>query len=422
VLVLLHEKPKAFDEQQTRMIIAAGNQIAAAINNADLYQIIRDNAERLGALLRKEQEEAEKNTAILEGITDGVILADAEGEIIRFNQSAERILSIPQEQAIGQSLSKLTGIYGFDATELSLSPEAIASGHTDSIVHERLNLDDKIVSVHLSPVYNNETFLGTVSVFRDITLEVESALSKTKFVENVSHEFRTPLTPIKGYIDLILMGASGEVNDGQKRILNTVKQNVDRLAQLVEDVLKVAQIDSGKETLKIIDVNLNERIEVILDNIKDRGTHHSKNLTVEFFAENNNIVIDADIDKVNQILANIIDNAFNYTKADGNIDIRLKTENNDKTVIISVQDSGVGIPEEFQSSVWHRFERHDQTALTLDVAGTGLGLPIVKELVEMHGGKVWFDSTVDVGTTFYIELPIKQSSIIKSVSTAAGSD
>jgi signal transduction histidine kinase len=219
------------------------------------------------------------------------------------------------------------------------------------------------------------------------------------------------------------MGATGEVNDGQRRILNTVKQNVDRLAQLVEDVLKVAQIDSGRDQLKPEPLNLNELIEKILENIKSRGLHESKNLKVSFTAESDETIIEADLSKINQILANVIDNAFNYTTADGNIDIHVKTEDKGNNVLITVQDSGVGIPETFRENVWRRFERHDETALTLDVAGTGLGLPIVKDLVEMHNGRVWFDSEVGVGTTFYITLPIKQSSpYIKSVSTAAGGD
>jgi PAS domain-containing protein len=109
---LLSRKPRAFNEDQVRLLVAAANQVASAINNADLYQLIRDQAERLGTLLRAEQEEAEKSHAILEGIADGVILADAEGVVILFNSAAERILQLPREQVLGQQLSKLTGLYG----------------------------------------------------------------------------------------------------------------------------------------------------------------------------------------------------------------------------------------------------------------------------------------------------------------------
>jgi signal transduction histidine kinase len=105
---------------------------------------------------------------------------------------------------------------------------------------------------------------------------------------------------------------------------------------------------------------------------------------------------------------NILDNAFNYTRKGGKISIDIQPDDSDQYVVLSVQDSGVGIPKDFHDRVWLRFERHDETALELDVAGTGLGLPIVRELVEMHGGEVWFESVVNEGTTFYVKLPQKQ--------------
>lgn len=413
VMVLLHREVGAFDEPQLRMVIAAGNQIASAINNSDLYQIIRDNAERLSNLLRQEQEEAEKNAAILEGIADGVILADDGGLILRFNQAAERILNITRDQALGQPLSKLTGIYGGTAAGWAQAMERneVSSVHEalGEYIDERVDLGDKIVSIHLSPVYTGEKFLGTVSVFRDVTREVEAERSKSQFISGVSHEFRTPLTPIKGYTDLLLMGATGEINDKQRMILKTIKDNVDRLAVLVEDVLKISQIDSGKETLKLQEVNLGDLVETVVNNVKQRSHHQNKALKVTVEVDPHAAMIEGDLEKMTRIISNLVDNAFNYNKPDGSIDVRVKVdEHNRRNIQIAVADTGVGIPKDFYERVWKRFERHDETAVELDVAGTGLGMPIVKELVEMHGGDVWFESSLGVGTTFYVSLPVKQ--------------
>lgn len=413
VMVLLSRKVDTFVEAQSALIAAAAKQIAAAVDKAELYRLMRDQAERVRLLLRTEQEDAEKNTAILEGITDGVILADATGTIIRFNPAAERILQVPREDALGQPLSKLAGLYGTSLAGLTRQLETQLS-YADSdlsqrVVAERLDLGDKIVSVSLSPVYTaDNTLLGTVSVLRDITRDVEVDRIKSEFVSNVSHEFRTPLTPIKGYTDLLLMGAAGEVNESQSRVLTTIKENVERLTILVEDVLNISQIDSGREQLKAEMVNVDGVVDMLLNTISKRLQHQRKNLTINFTPNDPPTVIQADREKLTRLLANVIDNAFNYNRTGGSVTVDIKPEVGRDHVLISVHDTGVGIPADFRESAWRRFERHEETAVELDVAGTGLGLSIVKELVEMHGGDVWFDSEVGVGTTFFISLPVKQ--------------
>ncbi len=419
VMVLLSHEQNAFEESHLRLMVAAANQVASSINNAELYKLIRNQAERLGTLLRVEQEEAEKNQAILEGIADGVVLSDADGNIIVFNTAAERILQVSHDQAMGQSLAELTGIYGGTAaswTEALKERFAELDGSSEGeFINERLKLNNRTVSVRLSPVYTGNRFLGTVSVFRDITREVEGERSKSKFIEGVSHEFRTPLTPIKGYIDMVLMGATGEITDGQRNILGTVKNNVDRLALLVEDVLKISQIDSGDDVLKLEELDIEQIYHDIIDKIQARPRHRDKDLSIVFEIDENTPTVEADNEKIARTLVNLVDNAFNYTDSGGTIELGLQPNEEKNEVLLWVRDTGVGIPEEFHDKIWNRFERHEDTVLTLDVAGTGLGLPIAKELVNMHNGEIWFESVADEGTTFYIMLPIEQPEHIARV-------
>jgi len=131
-------------------------------------------------------------------------------------------------------------------------------------------------------------------------------------------------------------------------------------------------------------------------------------MTVNFNVVPDLPLIQGDIEKLTQVINNLIDNAFNYTPSGGTIGIELIPQDEEERLLISVTDTGVGIPESFRESVWERFKRDDETAVTLEVAGTGLGLSIVKELVEMHNGQVWFESEVNVGTTFYVTLPYYQ--------------
>jgi PAS domain S-box-containing protein len=411
VMVLLSKTPNAFNEPQLKLVNAAANQVASAINNADLYHLIRDQAERLGKLLRQEQEEAEKNSAIVEGIADGVMLADSEGVIIQFNTAAERILDLERDQVIGQSLFKLTGLFGGSASQWAQAvegwtadPESHPAG---SFLAETLDLGTRVVSVHLSPVHIGERFLGTVSVFRDITKEVEVDRIKSEFVSNVSHELRTPMTSIKGFADLMLMGVAGQVSDPQKTFLVKIKSNADRLSQLVDDLLNISKIDAG-EKLNVEWVDLNELIPSVVQNVQSRAENEKKDMNVTVDVQELLPTVQGDPHKITQIISSIVDNAFNYTYPGGNIIVTAKQQPDEKHILLTVQDTGIGIPEEFQSRIWGRFERFDDHALVMDVPGTGLGLSIVKELVQMHNGTIWFESELGQGTTFFVELPIEQ--------------
>ncbi len=419
VMVLLSREPNAFTESHLRLMVAAANQVASSINNAELYKLIRDQAERLGSLLRTEQEEAEKNKAILEGIADGVVLADALGEIVLFNNAAERILRVPRDQAMGMPLSQVTGVQlGVDDTWANTLQERFADMQgvgLGEFIDEQIEMGDRVVSVHLSPVYTGDKFLGTVSVFRDVTREVEADRSKSKFVANVSHEFRTPLTPIKGYIDMVLMGATGEVNDMQRNVLDTAKRNVDRLASLVDDVLRISELDRGGESLALEEVDINAVITQTVETALSRDRHTKKDFNIIFEPNLDLPILQADKKKLLQVLYNLVDNAFNYTLAGGTIEIVAEADPQKKKMHVSVRDTGVGIDEEFRDKIWERFQRNEDVVLALEVAGTGLGLPIVKELIEMHHGDVWFESEVEVGTTFHFTLPLKQLEIRPTV-------
>src|SRR5438132_11461359 len=218
------------------MVTPAANQVAIAMNNAELYGLIREQAERLGAMVRREQVDATKNAAIVESIADGVMVADQGGDIVQFNSAAERILGLPRRQVIGQHISALAGLYAssggsrwLDAIQRWMNEPASYRPGQD--VEVRLNLDnDRFVSVILSPVNMGDQFLGTVSVFRDITREIEVDRMKSEFVATVSHELRTPMTSIKGYAHLLRLGAAGRITEQKQRVLSPIRTDADRVA------------------------------------------------------------------------------------------------------------------------------------------------------------------------------------------------
>jgi PAS domain S-box-containing protein len=414
VIMLYSEQHGAFNDDQLRLVTAAANQVANAMNNAELYSLIRDQAERLGRMLRQEQVEATKNTAILDSVAEGVMVADAEGQVIVFNRTAEQILELPAEKVLNRPTSAMAGLYGAAQTRWAAVIDKWMSDPTlytpGEFLEERITLEDeRVISVRVSPVHMGDQFLGTVSVFRDITRDVEVDRLKSEFVATVSHELRTPMTSIKGYADLLLLGAAGDISEQQQRFLETIKQNADRLSILVNDLLDISRIDQGRLELKFDEVEVEDLLNTIAVHLRGRAEDENHPMQIEtVLPDDRRLAVWGDYDKVAQIFTNLADNAFNYTPADGTITLAASYNEDDDHVIISVADTGIGIPPEVSDRIFERFFRGDEAhEMVLDTPGTGLGLSIVREYVNMHGGEIWFESAMGEGTTFFVEMPAK---------------
>jgi signal transduction histidine kinase len=410
-MLLFSAQPYTFDNDQLRLLAAAGHQVASAVNNAELYRLIRDQAERLGMLLREQQVEASKSRAILESIADGVIVTDTEHRVVIFNPSAEQILRLDRTAAVDRLAVDFIGVYGAAGKRWAETVEgwrqqpALESSRQD-VLDERLELDDdRIVAVSVAPVILGDEFLGTVSIFRDITREVEVDRLKSEFVATVSHELRTPMTSVKGYVEMLLMGAVGAVNDEQRRFLQIIKGNIDRLGGLVNDLLDISRIESGRVALSLEPVDVGAMLGEVREAALRRGRIESKPLEIDLDLPDALPPALADRDRLRQIINNLVENSFNYTPAGGHMDLRARQI--DQQLEVSVSDNGIGILPEDLPKVFERFYRGEQ-ALNMSVAGTGLGLSIVRQLVEMHGGEISIESegSPGKGTLCTITLPV----------------
>jgi PAS domain S-box-containing protein len=409
-LMIFHREPGRFTKDLLNLVQAIAQQIAVAINNAQLYLLIRDQAERLGSMLRSQQVETTRSRAILESVAEGVLVTDSKGVITLFNQAGEKILGLDQEHMQERALDELTGLFGKAAHSWmetirywSTDPGSVQTSKT---FEEEIRLEDgKVVAVSLSPVILRNEFLGTVSIFHDITHQVEVDRLKSEFVATVSHELRTPMTSIKGYVDVLLMGAAGDLSDQQKRFLEIVKSNTDRLNILVDDLLDISRIEAGKVNLSMQPLDLREISERVASTIERRSKNEEKPITVDLQQQANLARITGDPGRVSQILTNLVDNAYNYTPPGGHISITLIELGGE--VRVSVSDDGIGISPEEQERVFERFYRGEDP-LVLATAGTGLGLSIVRQLVEMHGGRIWLESSgvPGEGSTFSFSLPV----------------
>jgi PAS domain S-box-containing protein len=411
-LLLLHRDAGFFDESAQHLMEAAARQIGIALNNAELFNLIRDQSEHLGAMLREQQIESSRSRAILEAVADGVLVTDARSRVTLFNASAERILSLCSDQVLGQSLDHFSGLFGKAAQEwmkaihgVSRDPERLEEVGT---YVEQVALDNgRIVAVHLAPVFWRQEFLGTVSIFRDITHEVQVDRLKSEFVANVSHELRTPMTSIKGYVEILLMGAAGPLSDQQGHFLKIVQSNTERLSVLVNDLIDLSRIETGRVSLNIQTLDMREMAaEVILD-VQRRARDENKEIHFELTALPGLPFAKGDPERIRQVLSSLISNGYTYTPAGGCVAVRLFEASG--AIQVDVQDSGIGIAPEARSRIFERFYRGEDP-LVLASAGTGLGLAIARTMVEMHQGRIWFESSGQrgAGSTFSFTLPTQE--------------
>jgi len=316
------------------------------------------------------------------------------------------------ERVVGQSLDVFVGLFGKAAGSWmrtirtwSASPQKYQTGDTYA---EQLDLQNgRIVLVHLAPVILQNDFLGTVSIFRDITHEVEVDRLKSEFVATVSHELRTPMTSIRGYTDVLLMGAAGAMNENQSHFLNIIKSNTERLNILVNDLLDVSRIESGRVTLSPQALDMREVAEDVIGEVLRRSQEENKPMALSLDAPKKLPPVNGDLERIRQVLSNLVFNAYHYTPENGTIIVSVQPTKEGNEVQVDVEDNGVGIALEDQERIFERFYRGEHP-LVLATPGTGLGLSIVKQIVDMHKGRIWMKSNgiPGEGSTFSFTLPV----------------
>lgn len=410
ILSIFHQSPAFFTNRDLELGEAIAGQISMALNNAEIFKLVRDQSENLGSLLRDQEVEASRSQAILEAVADGVLVTGIQLEIMLLNKSAKNILRI-EANAIDSSIQGLQTFYGekidhwiSTIIDWTKQPSKIIS---DAVISEKITLNEnQVISVHLSPVIWRNDFLGTVSVFRDISVETQIDQLKTDFISNISHELRTPMTSIKGYVEVLLMGASGMINEQQKHFLEIIQSNTNRLKSLVDDILDISRIESGHIILKPESFDLLSKIRNIVDVHKDSTSMDSKQISYQINPIGKIPSIVADPGRIEQVLLNILNNARIYSYDESVITISL--ESLGEFIKIEISDLGVGIPREEQEHIFERFFR-GKNAVNVNSAGTGLGLSIARTLIEMHGGNLIMESSgiPGEGSIFTIMLPTK---------------
>ncbi|MGD8238267.1 MAG: ATP-binding protein [Armatimonadota bacterium] len=376
-----------FNEDDRRLLQMLSEQAAAVIANAQLYI--------------KMAEEKQQLEDTLQSIQSGVLVVHSNGKVALINAAARQIFDVQSEDGTNQTVQDL--IDHEDAVKLVMQ----------SLDEDRELARELAVSAVGDRVYQAQTSLmkgdngetqNVVAIFNDITEIRNIERMKTAFVSTVSHELRTPLASIKGFISTLLADEDETYDtDTRREFYTIVDQECDRLNRLVQDLLNIARIEEGRGLeLHWGTVDLPDLCEKVLAGRKAYETKHR--FVTEFPGEFPKIV--ADVDRVHQIVENLVSNAVKYSPDGGTVTVQGALED-EPTVRIDVTDEGVGIPEDKRAEIFERFNRGDEEGQGQVVAGTGIGLYLVKHLAQGHGGDVWLaGSTIGKGSTFSVRLPI----------------
>jgi len=347
------------------------------------------------------RQEAEKMTAVVNSIAEGLIVLDKNNCILHINPTAERLLGIDTKL---RGLEIGTAIKDYEMYAAIEKSQARVDRYETHSFEVALNRGEQqiILKMLASPFLDDERqLLGTVYVIEDITEAKKIERMKSDFVNLVSHEFRTPLTSIRGFVQLILDGKVGSISPVQERSLTRVLRQARRLEALINDLLDVSRIESGRiemkqEVVSLVDV-ATQRIEELKPQADERK------ITVELIEPDSLPNVMGDSERIGQVFTNLIGNAIKFTPEGSNVTVKLRPEGT--YILVQVIDTGPGIPIDKQEKIFDKFYQLSEVQ-TRQQGGSGLGLSIVKSIVESHGGRVWVRSQEGKGSDFRFILPI----------------
>ncbi len=356
---------------------------------------LNQTAERLDRTIRTLTEERNLSSAILGSMVEGVAVVNSAERLVFANPGFTEILGLDVPPVAGSSLLEIVRQRELvDAVRRVLAGEPRVESE---IVTGTLRQHFFAATVASVLAGDNS---GAVLVLHDITELRKLERIRRDFVANVSHEFRTPLTAIQGFAETLVAGAINDPNN-RDRFLAIILDHSRRLARLTEDLLRLSEMDAERLELEIRRVSVPQLVESCYETAQRRAT--GKGLTLSLQLPTQFPDVAGDTRRLQEVLQNLLDNAIQYTLPGGKIVLSAEAKNDE--VIFTVSDTGIGIPQSDQPRIFERFYRVD-AARSREAGGTGLGLAIAKHLVEAHGGRIWVESEMGVGSRFHFSVPI----------------
>ncbi len=393
-------------------------------------------------LLDQQARTAGELQAILQSMGDGVLAIDIDERIVMINPSAASLLEQDAQRLIGKQLDIILDVENPVLTiGLQQITQQVRSELVDTdlaVTEDRVSLGSRIVRLQSAPTLGSgETLTGAVVLMQDITRAVEADRAKSEFIATASHELRTPLSGLKGFVDVFLISGTDNLNESQHMFLETIKRQTDNMVQMVNDLLEMARLEQGKIRTERRWVNLESSIEEALTSLAALIERRQVAVQMALDADLPSIWIDSL--HLRRILTNIISNGIKYVYPGGKVTIHAyelhdpanlpgpphddqpwKHKEN-RSVVVVVEDNGVGIRAEDQHCIFTRFFR-SENPLSVEVGGTGLGLAVTRELVLTNNGQIGFHSVEGQGSCFWVRLPAPSSEPLEDVPSAVPAD
>lgn len=345
------------------------------------------------------EEEKNKITAIINNLADGLLVFDTENKLILINPRAEDFFKFRAEETRDKTVLELAKLPSFKPLVNLLGEE------TQKIFRKEISLSENLIlEISTVPILREEKKLGNLVILHDVSREKIVERMKTEFVSLVAHQLRTPLSAIKWTVKMLLDGDLGSITEEQRNFIEKTYSSNERMINLINDLLNVTRIEEGRYLYRPVLTSLEETIQPVINFYK--GQIEKKKLRFEFKKPEKKLPkVLIDVEKMRLAVENLLDNAISYTRPGGYVTISLNYEK--KKLKFLIQDTGIGIPKEQQKRVFTNFFR-GTNAIRAETEGTGLGLFIVKNIIEAHGGEIWFESEENKGSTFFFTLPVEK--------------
>jgi len=387
--------PKPFTPDQLRIVVRRALEKISLERETERLRIERERS------LKDIANEKSRTLTIINHMADGVLVTDQNGYIVLNNPAVTRVLGLEEETPLGKHISKWVG--NEDLTHMVEEVLKIKDPKAQGISQELAWGDPpkNFLVAHSAPVRSEQgEIFGSVTIFNDITRLKELDQMKSEFVDMVSHELRSPLSSIRQKLSLMVDGFIGEINDEQKQIVNRVQHRIDGLIGMISNLLDLSRIEAGrlvqqKERIALPEV-IDEVVELMAQEAEEKGLKFEVTIDAQLFS------IHADRQSIETVITNLLSNALKYNREGGRVSI--SAQNRGEFIELKVADTGVGVSKENLPRIFDRFYRI-RSDYTRKVIGSGIGLPLVKAIIEAHFGTITVESKPGKGTTFTVLLP-----------------
>jgi len=380
-------------KERTRKLEETAKELEES--RAALMNMLEDVEEARG----RAEEEKNKTLTIINNFADGLLVFDEKNKLSLINPQVETFFDLKGRELIGKSVLELETFPTLKPLIRLLGKEIKSVFRKELPIKENLTLE-----VSTTPILSGEELLGTLVILHDITREKLVERMKTEFVSLAAHQLRTPLSAIKWTLRMLLDGDLGEITKEQKDFIEKTYSSNERMITLINELLDVTRIEEGRFLYKPILSDIGAICQFVINSYKEEI--EKRGIKFEFKKPKKKLPkVMLDVEKMKLAIENIIDNALRYTQPGGEVTVSLKLGK--KEIELSVKDTGIGIPKDQQERVFTKFFR-GANVIRMATEGSGLGLFITKNIIEAHGGKIWFESEEGKGTTFHFTLPVEK--------------